>query len=87
MKIIKNTTNSKGFQCSKQWFAGYLKPRLRNKNKYIFDKLCKDKVPETTGIMAEVLSVHDLNRNNFHPHQIYARCVDLPHKLCVKISW
>ena len=81
MKII---TKKRGFPCSIEWFAGNLIPRLRNENKYKFDKLCKEKVLETTGIMAEVLSVHDLNRTNFHPHRIYARCVDLPHKLCVK---
>ena len=85
MKIItKNTTKANGYPCSIEWFAGYLIPHLRNKNKYKFDKLCKDKVLETTGIMAEVLSVHDLNRTDFHPHRIYARCVDLPHNLCVK---
>ena len=85
MKIItKNTTKAKGYPCSIEWFAGYLIPRLRNENKYKFDKLCKDKVLETTGIMAEVLSVHDLNRTDLHPHRIYARCVDLPHNLCVK---
>ena len=81
MKII---TKKRGFPCSIEWFAGDLIPYLRNENKYKFDKLCKDKVLETTGIMAEVLSVHDLNRTNFHPYRIYARCVDLPHKLCVK---
>ena len=76
--------NAKGYPCSLEWFAGHLIPHLRNENKYNFDKLCKDKVLETTGIMAEVLSVHDLNMTDFHPHRIYARCVDLPHNLCVK---